>query len=111
VASDLAKQLPASGDVSEIDKKFPQGSIGLSLLHSIGELAWETPFHYRRKMTGKPPNWQALRSSQKLMFKQVKTYIKYSGCRWEYLLTAFGCQPQDRSWRCDNCDNCLKSKS
>ncbi len=110
VASDLAKQLPASGDVSEIDKKFPQGSIGLSLLHSIGELAWETPFHYRRKMTGQPPNWQALRSSQKLLFEQVETYIKYSGCRWEYLLTAFGCQPQDRSWRCGNCDNCLKSK-
>jgi ATP-dependent DNA helicase RecQ len=111
VASDLAKQLPASGDVSEIDKKFPQGSIGLSLLHSIGELAWETPFTYRRKMTEKPPNWQALRSSQKLLFEQVETYIKYSGCRWEYLLTAFGCQLKDRDWRCGNCDNCLQSKS
>jgi ATP-dependent DNA helicase RecQ len=107
LAGKLAKQLPASGDVCEIDRQYPQGTIGLSLLHSIGELVWETPFNYRRTVTGKPPNWQSLQAQQQSLFQQVETYIKYSGCRWEYLLTAFGCQPKDRSWRCGNCDKCL----
>ena len=106
LAGALAKQLPASGEVSEIDRQFPQGAIGLSLLHSIGELVWETPFNYRRTMTGKPPNWQTLQAQQQSLFQQVETYIKSPGCRWAYLLTAFGCQPKDRNWRCGNCDRC-----
>ncbi len=110
VAGRLAKQLPMSGDVGEIDRQFPQGAIGLSLLHSIGELVWETPFTYRRIMTGKAPNWQSLQAQQNSLFQQVETYIKYSGCRWEYLLTAFGCKPQHPGWRCGNCDWCLAQR-
>jgi ATP-dependent DNA helicase RecQ len=106
VAGALAKQLPVRGDVSEIDRQFPQGEISLSLLHSIDELVWETPFTYRRTATGKAPNWQSLQTQQKSLFQQVETYLKYPGCRWEYLLTAFGCKPQDREWRCGNCDRC-----
>jgi ATP-dependent DNA helicase RecQ len=110
LATALAKQLPASGDVREIEAKFPQSSIALSLLHSIGELVWETPFDYRRSTNGKSLNWQALKAQQQLLFAGVTTYIKYSGCRWEYLLTAFGCEPKMPNWRCGNCDRCLAEK-
>ena len=106
LATTLAKQLPASGDVREIEAKFPQSSIALSLLHSIGELVWETPFNSRRSLTGKPPNWKLLQAQQKLLFCGVTNYIKYPGCRWEYLLTAFGCKPKSQNWRCGNCDRC-----
>jgi ATP-dependent DNA helicase RecQ len=103
----LAKQLPASGDVREIETKFPQSSIALSLLHSVDELVWETPFNYRRVVTGKPPDWRSLKAQQQLLFGGVTTYIKHSGCRWEYLLTAFGCKRKNQTWRCGNCDKCL----
>ena len=109
LATTLAKQLPASGDVTEIERKFPQSSIALSLLHSIGELAWETPFNYRRLVSGKQPNWQSLKAQQQQLFSGVPTYIRYSGCRWEYLLTAFGCKP-NQNWRCGNCDRCLAQR-
>jgi ATP-dependent DNA helicase RecQ len=107
LATALAKELPVTGDVREIERKFPQSSIALSLLHGVGELVWETPFNYRRLTTGKPPNWQLLQAQQQLLFHGVKTYIKYPGCRWEYLLTAFGSKQKLKDWRCGNCDCCL----
>jgi ATP-dependent DNA helicase RecQ len=106
----LAKQLPTRGDVREIETKFPQSSIALSLLHSVDELVWETPFYYRRIVTGKPPDWRSLKAQQQLLFSGVTTYIKHSGCRWAYLLTAFGCKPKSQAWRCGNCDKCLAQK-
>jgi ATP-dependent DNA helicase RecQ len=108
LATALAKQLPASGDVREIETKFAQSAIALSLLHSVDELVWETPFDYRRATTGKAPEWRLIKAQQQSLFRAVPTYIKYSGCRWEYLLTAFGCKPKLENWRCGNCDRCLK---
>ncbi len=105
-ATALAKQLPVRGNIAEIERKFPQAAVALSLLHSIGELVWETPFEYRRKEPDRLPNWQSLRSQQHLLDRQVEVYIKHPGCRWAYLLTAFGCQPQSAAWRCGNCDRC-----
>lgn len=111
LATTLAQQLPASGNVTEIERKFPQSAIALSLLHSIGELVWETPFDYRRSATGKPPDWQSVRKHQQSLYRQVARYINYRGCRWAYLLTAFGCQPQSQAWRCGNCDCCLAERA
>jgi ATP-dependent DNA helicase RecQ len=108
LATNLAKQLPTSGEAQEIERKFPQSSIALSLLHSIGELVWETPFNYQRAITNKAPNWQSLKAQQQLLSDGIPTYIKYSGCRWEYLLTAFGCRLKTQGWRCGNCDRCCK---
>ncbi len=105
IATTLAKQLPMSGNITEIDRQFPQAAIALSLLHSIGALDWETPFDYRRKLTDRPPNWQSVRAQQQLLDRQVATYINHRGCRWAYLLTAFGCPPK-LDWRCGNCDRC-----
>ena len=107
LATTLAKQLPTSGDLQEIERKFPQSAIALSLLHSVGELVWETPFDYRRKVSSTAPNWQPLKAQQQLLFSGVPTYIKSVGCRWAYLLTAFGCKPKSPTWRCGNCDRCL----
>jgi ATP-dependent DNA helicase RecQ len=107
LATTLAKQLPVRGNITEIDRQFPQAAVALSLLHSIGELDWETPFDYRRKVTDKPPNWQSVRSQQQLLDRQVVTYINQRGCRWAYLLTAFGCPPHS-DWRCGNCDRCQR---
>ncbi len=108
IASTLAKQLPPSGDADTIDRQFPQGSIALSLLHSAGKLVWDTPFDYRRLAIDRPPNWKPLQTQQHLLFQQVEKYINDRGCRWKFLLTAFGCQPQSLTWRCGNCDRCLK---
>jgi ATP-dependent DNA helicase RecQ len=106
LADTLAKKLPMTGDPSEIDRQFPQGSIALSLLHSVGDLVWETPFRYRRVASGKAPNWQQTRSQQQLLYQQVDTYINYRGCRWKYLLTAFGSKSHSPNWRCGQCDRC-----
>jgi ATP-dependent DNA helicase RecQ len=108
LATNLAKQLPISGDVREIEGKFPQSATALSLLHSIDELVWETPFNYRRSKIGKVPDWRSIKAQQQSLFRAVPAYIKYTGCRWAYLLTAFGCQPRDQNWRCGTCDRCRK---
>jgi ATP-dependent DNA helicase RecQ len=110
LATALAKQLPTSGDVREIETKFPQSSIALSLLHSVNELVWETPFNYRRSTTGKAPEWRSIKAQQQSLFRAVPNYIKHPSCRWEYLLTAFGCKPKSQNWRCGNCDRCLSQK-
>jgi ATP-dependent DNA helicase RecQ len=108
LATTLAKQLPLNGDVREIETKFPQSSIALSLLHSVNELVWETPFDYRRSNTGTAPDWRSIKAQQQSLFRAVPTYIKHPDCRWEYLLTAFGCKPKSQNWRCGNCDRCLR---
>jgi ATP-dependent DNA helicase RecQ len=104
LATTLAKQLPASGDVRD-SPSDPDRAIALSLLHSVGALVWETPFNYRRSNPGKSPDWQSLQAQQQLLYRGVKNYISDPGCRWKYLLTAFGTK-QHPDWRCGNCDRC-----
>jgi ATP-dependent DNA helicase RecQ len=106
LAGSLAQKLPINGEASEIDRQFPQGSIALSLLHSIGDLVWETPFQYRRVVSGKTPNWKPLQTQQKSLYQQVDTYIRHPGCRWQYLLSAFGSKSHPPGWRCGKCDRC-----
>jgi ATP-dependent DNA helicase RecQ len=107
LAGALVKQLPVSGNVNDIERKFPQAAIALSLLHSVGELVWETPFDYRRLAPDQVPNWKSLQAQQQSLYQQVEQYVNDRGCRWQYLLMAFGCQPQSAGWRCGNCDCCL----
>jgi ATP-dependent DNA helicase RecQ len=105
-ATALAPQLPTSGDVDQLDRQFPQSAVALSLLHSVGELTWQTPFTYQRSTTGKPPDWKTLKAQQQRLFGDMPAYVKSSGCRWAYLLTAFGCKANQQDWRCGNCDRC-----
>ncbi len=107
IATKLIPHLPERGNIAQIERDFPQGAIALSLLHGIGDLTWETPFDYRRRVTGKPPDWTSFRAPQQLLDRQIATYIRQHGCRWAYLLTAFG-SPQSPTWRCGNCDRCRR---
>jgi ATP-dependent DNA helicase RecQ len=104
LATKMAKQLPASGDVREHSSDSDL-AMALSLLHSVGDLVWETPFNYRRSNPRKLPDWKSLRAAQQSLFGGVKTYINEPGCRWQHLLTAFGSK-QHPDWRCGNCDRC-----
>jgi ATP-dependent DNA helicase RecQ len=110
LAGALVKQLPTSGNINEIERKFPQAAIGLSLLHSVGKLVWESPFDYRRLAADRVLDWKFLQAQQQLLYRQVDRYINYRNCRWQYLLTAFGCQPPSAHWRCGNCDRCLSQR-
>ena len=74
-ATALAKQLPVRGNISEIERKFPQAATALSLLHSIGELVWETPFEYRRKES---------RSGTKLAIAPIAATVTRSTSRGLY---------------------------
>jgi ATP-dependent DNA helicase RecQ len=102
----LATKIPDRGDVREIEKQFPEGAIALGLLHSVGALTWENPFSYRRLKTEIPISWQSVRKHQRVIYQQIQIYASYRGCRWKYLLTAFGCPPS-ADWKCGKCDRCI----
>jgi ATP-dependent DNA helicase RecQ len=100
-AQQLAKKLPAQGEVNEVARRFTDGEIALSLLHSTGQLNWLDPFHY--SMTFKRQN-QPLR--QLIGAQQIKQYLTTRQCRWKFLLNAFGFDREVVAWRCGHCDNC-----
>jgi ATP-dependent DNA helicase RecQ len=102
----LVKKIPDRGDLNAIERQFPQGGIALSLLHSVGALIWETPFRYQQPTDRKSIDWHSLQQQQRTIYRQIPTYLNFRGCRWFYLLTAFGANPSP-SWRCGNCDRCL----
>ncbi len=103
LATTLAQQLPAQGNLSERDRD-PDRAIALSLLHASGNLVWETPFDYR--CDRRVPDWQSLKTKQQSLNRQIAELINYRGCRWQYLLSAFGSQSHSATWRCGNCDRC-----
>ena len=43
----LACKIPSQGDISAIRRQYKEGAIALGYLHSIGQLEWRDPFHYR----------------------------------------------------------------
>ena len=47
----LIKQLPNRGEIATIKQQFPQGEIALGILHSLGLVSWQDPFHYRKHST------------------------------------------------------------
>jgi ATP-dependent DNA helicase RecQ len=98
----ISRQIPLEGSVDKISQEFPNGAIILSLLHSLDRLEWLDPFHYRlisgdhsRKMTLKPKN-------------EMVSYLYTRGCRWHFLLDAFGFQENTQNFRCGHCDNCRR---
>jgi ATP-dependent DNA helicase RecQ len=100
-AQQLIKKLPQQGEVDTVTKKFPDGAIALSLLHSSGQLKWIDPFHYTIiQKTGNQPPTQ-LQAAQ-----QMNKYLTTKQCRWQFLLNAFGFDKEAANWRCGHCDNC-----
>lgn len=98
----LASHLPSQGNVSEISKQVKDGAIALSLLHSIGQLEWDGPFHYhiRSKRPLKPE------SIHQSGVSQMTRYLRTKDCRWRFLLTAFGFKKDAQTMQCGHCDRC-----
>jgi ATP-dependent DNA helicase RecQ len=102
-AQQLIKKLPPQGEINAVEKKFPDGVIALSLLHSAGQLHWLDPFHY--SIIPNTPNQPV---KELASAKQMNQYLTTKHCRWQFLLNAFGFDKKARNWRCRHCDNCLK---
>lgn len=104
LAQQLAKKMPATGDLETVSQQFRQAPMALSLLHSSGRLSWKDPFHYQiHGVAGKTE------SGQDTAVRQMQAYLTTRQCRWQFLLHAFGFPDKARSFRCGHCDNCQKS--
>ncbi|MFB6276460.1 MAG: ATP-dependent DNA helicase RecQ [Halothece sp.] len=103
-AQQLMKQIPKEGNVATVEQMSPEGLIVLSLLHSLGQLEWRDPFHYRllshKHKTSATP--KLLKQP-----KQMQEYLAARYCRWQFLLDAFGFKQQAQGFRCGHCDRCL----
>jgi ATP-dependent DNA helicase RecQ len=101
-AQQLAKNLPAKGNVDAVSREFPESAIALSILHSSGQLKWENPFNYvinkSAQQKGEKQNFTAA--------AEMAKYLKHRQCRWQFLLQAFGFANEAKSMRCGHCDNC-----
>ena len=104
-AQQLIPQLPSQGAIANIQAHFPQGEIALSILHSLGLVVWQDPFHYR-KLSSQLAASSGVNLLQKHQ-KQMQQYLQTKQCRWQFLLKAFGFQDV-ANLRCGQCDNCQK---
>jgi len=101
-AQNLAGKLPKTGDVATVSRQFKDGAIALSLLHSTGQLQWTDPFHYIIRSKAAP-------GTETKVVAPIETYLYGRGCRWQYLLRAFGFQQEAENFRCGTCDRCRKA--
>ena len=106
-AQQLAQQLPPQGAIAAI-KELPQGEIALSILHSLGIVTWQDPFHYRKSAA--TVSLKSLQAKSQREQRQMQQYLKTKQCRWQYLLNAFGFRREAAGFRCDRCDNCGKNR-
>ena len=108
-AKQLIKQLPNKGEIAVIEEQFPQGELGLSILHSLGLVSWQDPFHYRKHSSKVTSNHliNFLRSYQ----QQMQQYLRTKQCRWQFLLQAFGFARDAGGFKCGGCDNCCHTIS
>jgi ATP-dependent DNA helicase RecQ len=105
-AQQLAAKLPKEGEVDDITKQFKNGAIALALLHSIGQLEWQDPFHYKMQPV---PQSKAFNRSQPA--PSVRQYLNARSCRWRFLLSAFGFNSEAEGFQCGHCDRCGSQKS
>ena len=106
-AQQLAKELPPQGAIAAI-KEFPQGEIALGILHSLGIVTWQDPFHYQKSSA--TVSLKSLQAKSQRECRQMQQYLKIKQCRWQYLLDAFGFQSEAAGFKCDRCDNCRKNR-
>jgi ATP-dependent DNA helicase RecQ len=98
-AAKLLPQLPQRGNVDELRKPYPQLPMALALLQMQGKLVWHDPFEFA--ITGRfEPKAVARR-----MMPDMRDYLRAKGCRWRFLLGAFGVDLAT-NWRCGQCDRC-----
>ena len=104
-AQQLVRQLPPQGAIAAI-KEFPQGEIALGILHSLGILTWQDPFHYR--LDSAKISFNSLKTSREK--RQMRNYLSNKQCRWQYLLIAFGFKREAQRFSCGKCDNCRENR-
>ncbi|WP_017719114.1 RecQ family ATP-dependent DNA helicase [Kamptonema formosum] len=107
-ALQLAEKLPAQGEVSAVARKFPDGAIALSLLHSAGRLNWLDPFRYAINPSERAGAGACANAGASA---QMTQYLGTRQCRWQFLLQAFGFAGEAKSLRCSHCDNCGRARS
>jgi len=105
-ARELTQQIPREGNIKSVEQISPNGLIALSLLHSLDQLEWLDPFHYRLL-----PDQRKRSSPPKLLQQpqQMQQYLATRHCRWQFLLTAFGFNQQAKGFRCGRCDRCSQN--
>jgi ATP-dependent DNA helicase RecQ len=99
LAQTLAQQLPREGYLPDILKQEPQAEMALAILHTQGQLVWVDPFHYRLQAKSATFAESAPQTS-------IEAYLSERGCRWRFLLGAFGFGREAQGLRCGNCDRC-----
>jgi ATP-dependent DNA helicase RecQ len=105
-AHQLVGQIPPTGDVRDISQRFQHGAVSLSWLHSVGQLEWLDPFHYR--LRDQP---QALPALQGSAWQQMHGFLHGHNCRWQALLVAFGFRTEAQNMgQCGHCDNCQRHR-
>lgn len=97
-AQQLAKKLPAQGEVNAIVRQFPDAAIALALLHSSGQLRWLGPFDYIIDQSKRSQPLSPLNNGN-----QLSAYLSTRACRWQFLLAAFGFKT---NFKCGHCDRC-----
>jgi ATP-dependent DNA helicase RecQ len=99
LAQTLAKQLPKEGYLPDLLKQEPQAEMALAILHTQGQLVWVDPFHYRLEATHRT----FIESKPQT---DIEAYLSERGCRWRFLLGAFGFGREAQGLRCGGCDRC-----
>lgn len=99
LAQTLAQQLPSEGYLPDVLKQEPQAELGLAILHTQGQLSWVDPFHYRLQAKSATFAESAPQTS-------IEAYLSERGCRWRFLLGAFGFGREAQGLKCGKCDRC-----
>jgi len=104
----LARKLPVQGHVTEVQRQFASSSgdtfyQALALLQRGKALQWHSPFEYQLQMQ----QFDAKFLEEDPAAPQMAAYATRQGCRWQFLLQAFGFAHE----ACGHCDRCSRNKS
>lgn len=103
-AQQLLKKLPKTGNFSQLRHQFPDLEITLSLLQSAGHLQWQDPDHYRITSA----SLSRIENPNRGAIQAMIHYLQLRGCRWQFLLNAFGFGAEAPRPGCGHCDNCRR---
>jgi ATP-dependent DNA helicase RecQ len=109
-ADQLARKLPAQGEVNAVTRQFKDAATTLALLHKAGQLTWRDPFHY---IIHQPINSKPLAQLDQATTEQMASYLITQECRWKFILKAFGFAQAAEALQegCGHCDRCIPGQS
>ncbi|WP_107671311.1 ATP-dependent DNA helicase RecQ [Cyanothece sp. BG0011] len=102
------KQIPKQGNIIEIKQEIPKIEIILSLLYRWNKLTWIDPFNYELTSDLSSLTMNQIIKIAQQESQQMKQYLMTRGCRWQYLLNAFGFIKEAKNFHCGHCDHCRK---